>query len=71
MKYYLKDHVTDEMLQAVGFIKRHTKHHRYDVNNNHHVIVDKNTHEVKAENMFSIIVDIELQKKTFYNVSSK
>ena len=29
MKYYLKDHVTDEMLQAVGFMKdRHDDFYR-------------------------------------------
>ena len=64
-KYYLKEHVTDEMLQAVGFYKTPYQHHRCDVNNNHHVIVDKNTHEVNAVKYdFQLLklVDIESDK---------
>lgn len=65
MKYYLKDHVTDEMLQAVGFYKTPMQHYRFDVNNNHHVIIDKNTHEISAVKYdFKLLklVDIESDK---------
>lgn len=64
-KWKLKDHVTDEMLYALGFYKTPLQHHRFDVSNNHHVIIDNNTREVRAVKYdFKLLkaVDIESNK---------
>ena len=47
-QYKLKEHVTDEMLIECGFYKTPLQHYRFDVSNNSHVIIDKNTREVSA-----------------------
>ncbi len=65
MKYKLKEHVTDEMLEKLGFYKTPYQHHRFDVSNNHHVIIDKNTREaseVKYDFKLLKLVEIESDK---------
>lgn len=62
MKYKLKEHVTDEMLVAVGFYKTPLQHYRFDVDNNHHVLIDKNTREVSAVKFdFKLLKLVEIE----------
>ena len=65
MKYKLKEHVTDEMLVECGFYKTPYNNLRFNVSNNHHVIIDKYTREVKAVKYdFKLLklIDIESNK---------
>ena len=65
MKYKLKEHVTNEMLLEWGFYKTPRGHWRFDVNENNHVIIDKNTRETKEVRFdFKLLklVDIETNR---------
>jgi len=60
--YKLKDFVTDEMLKSVGFYKTPLQHYRFDVSNNHHVLVDKNTRKISAVKYdFKLLKLIEIE----------
>ncbi len=70
--FKLKKHVTSEMLESVGFYKTPLQHYRFDVNNNHHVLVDKNTRKISAVKYdFKLLKLIEIESDKLQDLIDK